>query len=214
MPKRISHYSGRFPISESLIATGLFREAILKKLPVSALEVIEGHEGMQIRWKNAPNRDITSQIEQEISGSSVSASPLNPHRCQPETANWHRNHSISNFQFRPRFLDEIARGGRTNGKVIQTKTRACGTTIHFPKSQNQTFTNIRLLCPNQQNIRLCNLRQARASFGQRPGRIRLSRDCQKRIGRTPTKPRRRCVIRFATAGEGEAHLNNQLNSRQ
>lgn len=65
MPIRISHYSGRFPVSELLIATEPFCKAMLKKVPASAPEVIEGQEGLRIRWKNAPNRDITCQIDLE-----------------------------------------------------------------------------------------------------------------------------------------------------
>ncbi len=58
-------YSGRFPVSELLIATEPFREAVLKKVPTSALEEIAVQEGMRTLWQNGLHRAITGQTTLE-----------------------------------------------------------------------------------------------------------------------------------------------------
>ena len=58
-------YSGRFPVSELLTANEPFREAVLKKLPTSALEEIAVREGMHTLWQNGLNRAITGQTTLE-----------------------------------------------------------------------------------------------------------------------------------------------------
>jgi type II secretory ATPase GspE/PulE/Tfp pilus assembly ATPase PilB-like protein len=58
-------YSGRIPISELLLATEPFREAVLKKMPTSALEEIAIKEGMRTLWQNALYRAITGQTTLE-----------------------------------------------------------------------------------------------------------------------------------------------------
>jgi type II secretory ATPase GspE/PulE/Tfp pilus assembly ATPase PilB-like protein len=58
-------YSGRFPVSELLTATEPFREAVLKKVPTSALEEIAVKEGMRTLWQNGLNRAITGQTSLE-----------------------------------------------------------------------------------------------------------------------------------------------------
>jgi len=54
-------YSGRMPVSELLIANEPFREAVLKKLPTSALEEIAIQQGMRTLWQNGLQRAITGQ---------------------------------------------------------------------------------------------------------------------------------------------------------
>ena len=58
-------FSGRFPVSELLTATEPFREAVLKKVPTSALEEIAVKEGMCTLWQNGLNRAITGQTTLE-----------------------------------------------------------------------------------------------------------------------------------------------------
>jgi type II secretory ATPase GspE/PulE/Tfp pilus assembly ATPase PilB-like protein len=58
-------YDGRIPISELLLATEPFREAVLKKMPTSALEEIAIKEGMRTLWQNALYRAITGQTTLE-----------------------------------------------------------------------------------------------------------------------------------------------------
>ena len=58
-------YSGRFPVSELLTATEPFREAVLKKVPTSALEEIAVQEGMRTLWQNGLHRAITGQTSLE-----------------------------------------------------------------------------------------------------------------------------------------------------
>ena len=58
-------YSGRFPVSELLLATEPFREAVLKKVPTSALEEIAVQEGMRTLWQNGLHRAITGQTTLE-----------------------------------------------------------------------------------------------------------------------------------------------------
>jgi type II secretory ATPase GspE/PulE/Tfp pilus assembly ATPase PilB-like protein len=54
-------YSGRLPVSELLIVDEPFREAVLKKLPTSALEEIAIQQGMRTLWQNGLHRAITGQ---------------------------------------------------------------------------------------------------------------------------------------------------------
>ncbi|HWV98876.1 MAG TPA: GspE/PulE family protein [Candidatus Acidoferrum sp.] len=58
-------YSGRFPVSELLTATEPFREAVLKKVPTSALEEIAVQEGMRTLWQNGLHRAITGETTLE-----------------------------------------------------------------------------------------------------------------------------------------------------
>jgi len=54
-------YSGRLPVSELLVADEPFREAVLKKLPTSALEEIAIQQGMHTLWQNGLRRAVTGQ---------------------------------------------------------------------------------------------------------------------------------------------------------
>lgn len=54
-------YLGRLPVSEMLVATEAFREAVLKKLPTSALEEIAIQGGMRTLWQNGMARAISGQ---------------------------------------------------------------------------------------------------------------------------------------------------------
>ena len=54
-------YAGRFPVSELLVVNEPFREAVLKKVPTSALEEIAVQNGMQTLWQNGIHRAITGQ---------------------------------------------------------------------------------------------------------------------------------------------------------
>jgi type II secretory ATPase GspE/PulE/Tfp pilus assembly ATPase PilB-like protein len=58
-------YSGRLPISELLLANEPFREAVLKKMPTSALEEIAIQQGMRTLWQNGLYRAITGQTTLE-----------------------------------------------------------------------------------------------------------------------------------------------------
>lgn len=58
-------YLGRIPISELLLANEPFREAVLKKLPTSALEEIAIQQGMRTLWQNGLYRAITGQTTLE-----------------------------------------------------------------------------------------------------------------------------------------------------
>src|SRR5262249_30668922 len=49
-------YSGRLPVSELLIADEPFREAVLKKVPTSALEQIAIQQGMRTLWQSGLSR--------------------------------------------------------------------------------------------------------------------------------------------------------------
>ena len=49
-------YSGRIPVTELLVADEPFREAILKKMPTSALEEIAIKQGMKTLWQNGLQR--------------------------------------------------------------------------------------------------------------------------------------------------------------
>jgi type II secretory ATPase GspE/PulE/Tfp pilus assembly ATPase PilB-like protein len=54
-------YSGRLPVSELLIVDEPFREAVLQKMPTSALEEIAIKQGMRTLWQNGLQRAITGQ---------------------------------------------------------------------------------------------------------------------------------------------------------
>jgi type II secretory ATPase GspE/PulE/Tfp pilus assembly ATPase PilB-like protein len=58
-------YSGRLPVSELLVVGEPFREAVLKKLPTSALEEIAVQEGMKTLWQNGLHRALTGQTTLE-----------------------------------------------------------------------------------------------------------------------------------------------------
>lgn len=56
-----SGYAGRVPVSELLVVTEPFREAVLKRVPTSALEDIAVQQGMRTLWQNGLHRAITGQ---------------------------------------------------------------------------------------------------------------------------------------------------------
>lgn len=58
-------YSGRMPVSELLVANEPFREAVLKKVPTSALEQIAIQNGMRTLWQNGLYRAMTGQTTLE-----------------------------------------------------------------------------------------------------------------------------------------------------
>jgi type II secretory ATPase GspE/PulE/Tfp pilus assembly ATPase PilB-like protein len=58
-------YSGRIPVSELLVVDEPFREAVLKKMPTSALEEIAIQQGMRTLWQNGLYRAITGQTTLE-----------------------------------------------------------------------------------------------------------------------------------------------------
>ncbi len=58
-------YSGRLPVSELLLVNEPFREAVLKKLPTSALEEIAIEQGMRTLWQNGLARAISGQTTLE-----------------------------------------------------------------------------------------------------------------------------------------------------
>ena len=58
-------YAGRLPVSELLVANEPFREAVLKKLPTSALEEIAIQQGMRTLWQNGLTRAINGQTSLE-----------------------------------------------------------------------------------------------------------------------------------------------------
>jgi type II secretory ATPase GspE/PulE/Tfp pilus assembly ATPase PilB-like protein len=58
-------YSGRIPVSELLVVNEPFREAVLKKMPTSALEEIAIQQGMRTLWQNGLYRAITGQTTLE-----------------------------------------------------------------------------------------------------------------------------------------------------
>jgi type II secretory ATPase GspE/PulE/Tfp pilus assembly ATPase PilB-like protein len=63
-----SGYSGRVPVSELLVVGEPFREAVLKKMPTSALEEIAIQQGMRTLWQNGLSRTLSGQttIEETI----------------------------------------------------------------------------------------------------------------------------------------------------
>jgi type II secretory ATPase GspE/PulE/Tfp pilus assembly ATPase PilB-like protein len=58
-------YSGRVPVSELLVVNEPFREAVLKKMPTSALEEIAIQQGMRTLWQNGLSRAISGQTTLE-----------------------------------------------------------------------------------------------------------------------------------------------------
>src|ERR1035438_4870421 len=58
-------FSGRLPVAELLVVNEPFREAVLKKLPTSALEEIAIREAIARRWRNGLTRAITGQTTLE-----------------------------------------------------------------------------------------------------------------------------------------------------
>src|ERR1035437_404207 len=58
-------FAGRLPVSELLVANEPFREAVLKKMPTSALEEIAIQQGMRTLWQNGLYRAITGQTTLE-----------------------------------------------------------------------------------------------------------------------------------------------------
>jgi type II secretory ATPase GspE/PulE/Tfp pilus assembly ATPase PilB-like protein len=58
-------YSGRVPVSELLVVNEPFREAVLKKMPTSALEEIAIQQGMCTLWQNGLARAIAGQTTLE-----------------------------------------------------------------------------------------------------------------------------------------------------
>ena len=54
-------YSGRMPVSELLLVSEPFREAVLKKMPTSALEQIAVEQGMRTLWQSGLARAIGGQ---------------------------------------------------------------------------------------------------------------------------------------------------------
>jgi type II secretory ATPase GspE/PulE/Tfp pilus assembly ATPase PilB-like protein len=58
-------YAGRMPVSEFLMATEPFREAVLKKVPTSALEEIAIEQGMRTLWQNGLQRAASGETTVE-----------------------------------------------------------------------------------------------------------------------------------------------------
>ena len=58
-------FSGRMPVSELLVVNEPFREAVLKKMPTSALEEIAIQQGMRTLWQNGLTRAINGQTTLE-----------------------------------------------------------------------------------------------------------------------------------------------------
>jgi len=58
-------FSGRMPVTELLVVTEPFREAVLKKMPTSALEDIAIEQGMRTLWQNGVYRALTGQTALE-----------------------------------------------------------------------------------------------------------------------------------------------------
>src|SRR2546421_4023716 len=58
-------FSGRLPVSELLVVDEPFLEAVLKKVPTSALEEIAIQQGMRTLWQNGIQRAITGQTTLE-----------------------------------------------------------------------------------------------------------------------------------------------------
>ena len=54
-------YSTRVPVSELLVVNEPFREAVLKKMPTSALEEIAIQQGMRTLWQNGLSRALSGQ---------------------------------------------------------------------------------------------------------------------------------------------------------
>ena len=58
-------FSGRLPVTEMLVVDEPFREAVLKKMPTSALEDIAIQKGMRTLWQNGLQRAIHGQTSLE-----------------------------------------------------------------------------------------------------------------------------------------------------
>lgn len=58
-------YLGRLPVSELLSVDEPFREAVLKKMPTSALEEIAINQGMRTLWQNGLSRALNGQTTLE-----------------------------------------------------------------------------------------------------------------------------------------------------
>ena len=58
-------FSGRLPVSELLVANEPFREAVLKKMPTSALEETAIQQGMKTLWQNGLYRALNGQTTLE-----------------------------------------------------------------------------------------------------------------------------------------------------
>jgi type II secretory ATPase GspE/PulE/Tfp pilus assembly ATPase PilB-like protein len=58
-------FSGRLPVSELLVATEPFREAVLKRVPTAALEEIAIQQGMRTLWQNGLQRALAGQTSLE-----------------------------------------------------------------------------------------------------------------------------------------------------
>jgi len=58
-------YAGRLPVSEMLLVTEPFREAVLKKMPTSGLEQIAIQQGMSTLWQNGLHRALAGQTTLE-----------------------------------------------------------------------------------------------------------------------------------------------------
>jgi type IV pilus assembly protein PilB len=58
-------YAGRLPVSELLVADEPFREAVLKRLPTSALEEIAIQQGLRTLWQNGLNRALSGETTLE-----------------------------------------------------------------------------------------------------------------------------------------------------
>jgi general secretion pathway protein E len=58
-------FSGRLPVTELLVVDEPFREAVLKKMPTSALEDIAIRQGMRTLWQNGLQRAIHGQTSLE-----------------------------------------------------------------------------------------------------------------------------------------------------
>lgn len=54
-------YSGRVPVTELLLVNEPFREAVLQKLPTSALEEVAVQQGMRTLWQNGLARAIAGE---------------------------------------------------------------------------------------------------------------------------------------------------------
>jgi general secretion pathway protein E len=58
-------FSGRLPVTELLVVNEPFREAILKKMPTSALEETAIQQGMRTLWQNGLQRVIAGETSLE-----------------------------------------------------------------------------------------------------------------------------------------------------
>ena len=58
-------YSGRLPVSELLVVTEPFREAVLKRVTTSTLEEIAIQQGMRTLWQNGLTRALSGQTTLE-----------------------------------------------------------------------------------------------------------------------------------------------------